>query len=96
MPLCIYLPLLLAIVNYKPLSVSRSAVHIIHLRLDNARNRSLCQAETVPSYIQGTVTKGCPMYVTFARKNRYKLLLLHVLSCRKRRLLQEGPRSGAK
>jgi hypothetical protein len=96
MSLCTYFPLLLAIVNYKPLSVSRGAVHMVHLNLDNAGNRSLCQAPTIPSHMQGTVTKECPMYVTFARKNRYKLLLLHVLSCRKRRLLQEGPRSGAK
>jgi len=33
-------------------------------------------------------TEKCYTYVAFARKNRYKLLLLHVL----RVLLQEGPR----
>jgi len=96
MSLLTYLPLLLAIVNYKPLSVSRSAVRMIHLHLDNVGNRPLCHSPTIPPYMQGTVTKECPMYVTFARKNRYKLLLLHVLSCRKTRLLQEGPSSGAK
>jgi len=54
---CTYLPLLLVTVSYKPLSVSESAVHMIHLHLDNAGNRSLCQSPTVPSYMQGTVTK---------------------------------------
>lgn len=61
--------------------------------LHNAKNIP-CLLDRIPEIFTGT--EECCTCVAFARKDRYKLLLFHVLRYRKRRLLHEGPRGDAK